>query len=77
MIADLVIVLSDGQRIEQPLQLGHAGRRVRNLDFLQKSLDLRTAKAALGVREHAASRCCELTGEIHVINTETVAVNKQ
>jgi hypothetical protein len=77
MIAELMIVLSDGQRIEQPLHLGHAGRRVRNLDFLQKIADLRTAKASLGVREHAASRYCEPNGEIHVINTETVAVNKQ
>jgi hypothetical protein len=54
MVADLVLVLRAGQRIEQPLPLGHAGRRVGNLDFLQQALDLRAAQAALGIGEHAA-----------------------
>jgi len=54
MVADLMLVLRAGQRIEQPLPLGHAGRRVGNLDFLQQSLDLRAAQAALGIGEHAA-----------------------
>ena len=54
MVAELVVVLRTRQRIEQPLPLGHAGRRVGNLDFLQQALDLRSAQAALGIGEHAA-----------------------
>jgi hypothetical protein len=46
--------LRAGQRIEQPLPLGHAGRRVGNLDFLQQAFDLRAAQATLGIGEHAA-----------------------
>jgi hypothetical protein len=48
-----VVVLRAGQRIEQPLPLGHAGRRVGNLNFLQQSLDLRTTQAAVRISEHA------------------------
>ena len=54
MVADLVVVLRTGQRIEQPLPLGHAGRCVGNLDFLQQPLDLCTAQTAFGIGEHAA-----------------------
>lgn len=53
MVADLVVVLRTSQRIEQPLQLGHAGRGICDLDLLQQALDLRTAQAALGIGEHA------------------------
>ena len=54
MVADLMLVLRAGQRIEQPFPLGHAGRRVGNLDFLQKPFDLRAAQAALGIGEYTA-----------------------
>ena len=54
MVADLVVVLRAGQRIEQPLPLGHAGRRVGNLDFLQQAFDLCAAQATFGIGEHAA-----------------------
>lgn len=54
MVADLVPVLCADQRIEQSLPLGHAGRRVGNLDFLQQPLDLRAALAALDISAHAA-----------------------
>ena len=54
IVADLVVVLRAGQRIEQPLPLGHAGRRVGNRNLLQQPLDLRPAQTALGIGEHAA-----------------------
>jgi len=54
MVADLMLVLCAGQRIEQPLPLGHAGRRVGNRNLLQQPLDLRPAQTALGIGEHAA-----------------------
>ncbi len=54
MVADLMLVLHTSQRIEQPLPLGHAGRRVDNLDFLQQPLDLRAAQTALGLSQNAA-----------------------
>jgi len=55
MVPDLVPVLCASQRIEQPLPLGNAGRRVGNLDFLQQALDLRSAQAPLGICKHTAS----------------------
>lgn len=54
MVADLMLVLCAGQRIEQRPPLGHAGRRVGNLNLLQQPLDLRPVKTALGIGEHAA-----------------------
>ncbi|MBN9694924.1 MAG: hypothetical protein J0L85_03930 [Zoogloea sp.] len=64
MVADLMLVLRAGQRIEQPLPLGHAGRRVGNLDFLQQALDLRPAQTALCIGQHT-------TGGFKVLSVRT------
>ncbi|MGU1687641.1 hypothetical protein ACSER0_11490 [Pseudomonas aeruginosa] len=55
MVTDLVLILYAGQRIEQSLPLGHARRRVGNLDFVQQAFYLCATQAALGIGEHAAS----------------------
>lgn len=55
MVAELMLVLRTSQRIEQPLPIGHTGRRgVRDLDLLQQALDLCAAQTARGIGEHAA-----------------------
>ena len=63
VVADLVLVLRFGQRVEQAFPFGDARRHIDDLDFLQQSLDLRSRQTSVGIRKHA-------TGGLHVLRTK-------